>query len=97
MDIGILTETESSEKGRRFHLTGICTGGPYTLTLTVGEQTFVFTEIYVGDVWILGGQSNMDGCGFYTVDALWSELEDLYQLTRIARSILLIHKYNEYY
>jgi len=65
VDIGILTETENSGKGRRFHLTGICTGGPYTLTLSVGEETVIFTDIYVGDVWILGGQSNMDGCGYY--------------------------------
>jgi hypothetical protein len=64
-DIGVLTETESPPGKRRFHLTGICTGGPYTLTLTVGGKNVVYTDVYVGDVWILGGQSNMDGAGYY--------------------------------
>jgi hypothetical protein len=49
-------------------LSGIPTGGPYDLTLQLttqnghvsAEQTF--TDILVGDVWILGGQSNMQGC-----------------------------------
>ena len=65
VNIGTLTETEPVENCRKFHLTGICTGGPYSLTLTVGEDTAVFTDLYVGDVWILAGQSNMDGCGYY--------------------------------
>ena len=43
----------------RYHLTGIRAGGPYTLTL----NDTVFTDIYVGDVWLLTGQSNMQGVG----------------------------------
>ncbi len=48
-------------------LTGIPVGGPYTISLRVdktGEITF--KDILVGDVWILGGQSNMEGLGLIT-------------------------------
>ena len=65
VDIGTITELDPVENCRRFHLTGIVTGGPYILTLTVGDETAVYTDMYVGDVWILAGQSNMDGCGYY--------------------------------
>jgi len=34
-------------------------GGPYTLQIS-GSQTFTFTNILVGDVWLCGGQSNME-------------------------------------
>jgi len=45
-------------------LTGIPTGGPYTVTFTAdGESTFL-EEIYVGDLWLLAGQSNMEGAGW---------------------------------
>ncbi|RRJ95723.1 sialate O-acetylesterase [Opitutaceae bacterium TAV4] len=56
-------------------LKNIPAGGPYTLTLTIGaaaaksaaSAASVQTRIrsfYVGDVWLLAGQSNMEGCGF---------------------------------
>lgn len=35
------------------------TGGSYTLTIS-GTQTISFTNILVGDVWLCGGQSNME-------------------------------------
>jgi sialate O-acetylesterase len=44
-------------------LAGLPVGGPYELTLTVGEATCVVRDLLVGDVWLLGGQSNMQGCG----------------------------------
>lgn len=52
--------------GNRFQLTGIPAGGPYTLT--VGEESF--EDIYVGDLWILAGQSNMEGVGHMTAEDL---------------------------
>ena len=48
---------------------GLRTGGPYDLELRVldGSGTAVDTgvvrDLLVGDLWILGGQSNMEGCG----------------------------------
>lgn len=49
-------------------LSGIPAGGPYTLALRVRVGTRVLEDLlletfYVGDVWILGGQSNMEGVG----------------------------------
>ncbi len=46
----------------RYRLEGIPTGGPYTLT--IGENRF--ESVYVGDLWLLGGQSNMAGVGHTT-------------------------------
>lgn len=43
-------------------LTGIPVGGPYTVRI----NHTVFRDIYVGDLWILAGQSNMEGNGILT-------------------------------
>ena len=60
-------------KSRRGVLTGILkklpVGGPYDIELTLvneAEETLntkVVHNVLVGDVWMLGGQSNMAGCG----------------------------------
>lgn len=47
------------KENERYHLSGIRTGGPYTLKI----NDEVFNDIYVGDVWILAGQSNNQGVG----------------------------------
>ncbi len=52
-------------------LTGIPAGGPYTVDID-GES---YKDIYVGDVWMLGGQSNMEGCGQLNAEDL-KEKED---------------------
>lgn len=46
-----------------YALTGIPMGGPYTITLQDTDSIYTFTNIYVGDVWLLAGQSNMEGAG----------------------------------
>ena len=33
-------------------------GGPYTLTVTCGSETVTSTNVKVGEVWLVGGQSN---------------------------------------
>ncbi|MBE6367426.1 MAG: sialate O-acetylesterase [Lentisphaerae bacterium] len=45
---------------------GLPVGGPYTLTLQIGSsgEKAVFKDIYVGDLWLLAGQSNMADSGF---------------------------------
>ena len=48
--------------GSRWRLVGIPVGGPFSVQ--IGETTF--RDIYVGDVWILAGQSNMAGAGWPT-------------------------------
>jgi sialate O-acetylesterase len=44
-----------------FSLRGIEVGGPYRVVFRVGDTEVAVDEIFVGDVWILGGQSNMEG------------------------------------
>ena len=34
-------------------------GGPYELTVRAGEQHVRFTDVLAGEVWLAGGQSNM--------------------------------------
>ena len=34
-------------------------GGPYSITIK-GSTTEILSDIYIGDVWIAGGQSNME-------------------------------------
>ncbi len=45
----------------QYRLTDLPVGGPYTVTVD-GQD---FTDVYVGDIWILAGQSNMQGVGWY--------------------------------
>ncbi len=35
-------------------------GGPFTMTVKSGAQTINITSVYVGDVWLAAGQSNME-------------------------------------
>lgn len=51
--------------GGRFsgELAGLPCGGPYDVELTVGDEKLRVGDVLVGDVWILGGQSNMEGIG----------------------------------
>ena len=40
-------------------LPAMAEGGPYLLTLHSGDDTLLYTDVYVGDVWLASGQSNM--------------------------------------
>ena len=50
-------------------LKGIPAGGPYEISLEVADRSGMpfdratVRDVLVGDVWLLGGQSNMEGCG----------------------------------
>ncbi len=44
-------------------LEGLKAGGPYRITVTVGKESLTLKDVLVGDVWVLGGQSNMQGYG----------------------------------
>ena len=35
-------------------------GGPFELTLACGGETVTFTDVMIGEVWLCGGQSNME-------------------------------------
>jgi sialate O-acetylesterase len=45
----------------RVNLSAIPAGGPYRLQLECGRERLVVRSFYVGDVWVLAGQSNMEG------------------------------------
>jgi sialate O-acetylesterase len=42
------------------NLPAMSAGGPYTMTITSGNATLTRTNVYLGDVWLAAGQSNMD-------------------------------------
>lgn len=44
-------------------LKGLPAGGPYRVAFRIGAETLSVDDVFVGDVWILAGQSNMEGCG----------------------------------
>jgi hypothetical protein len=69
---GLNFKPVANVKGGKFtiKLAGIPVGGPYQITLKLvtktGTEEVQFSDILVGDVWILGGQSNMEGIGRLT-------------------------------
>lgn len=53
-----------SRRGRfTARLRGLPPGGPYRIELRIGADVAVADDVLVGDVWLLGGQSNMQGIG----------------------------------
>lgn len=51
--------------GGRFsvRLAGLPTGGPYTVELACGRERVAVKDVFVGDLWLMAGQSNMEGVG----------------------------------
>ena len=59
----------SAENGRFLATLPACAeGGPYTLSVTLGGESVTLTDVLVGDVYIAGGQSNMEVPSYETVD-----------------------------
>jgi sialate O-acetylesterase len=57
---GHKASTRVGADGRwRVQLTPLPAGGPYRL-LVKGDETVVLNDVLIGDVWLLGGQSNME-------------------------------------
>lgn len=52
-------------------------GGPYEMTVTAGSESRVIRDVLVGDVWVLGGQSNMELPVRRTLDLLADEVKDV--------------------
>lgn len=58
----LLEQTGKPEAGQDgLAIQWIPVGGPYQVTLEADGSRRTFEDIYVGDVWILAGQSNMQG------------------------------------
>ena len=51
--------TFEATDGWLVHLPAMEAGGPYTMTVTLNDDTVTLTDILVGDVYLAGGQSNM--------------------------------------
>jgi sialate O-acetylesterase len=54
-------------------INGLPAGGPYEIILKVGEESLDIKDLLVGDMWLLGGQSNMQGCGLFPKERLPSD------------------------
>lgn len=52
-------------------------GGPFEMVISAGSEASVIRNILVGDVWVLGGQSNMELPVRRTLDLLADELKDV--------------------
>lgn len=51
-------------------------GGPFILTVLSNDEKLSFEDIYIGDVWIAGGQSNMEWQVGANIDKMEEELND---------------------
>lgn len=57
---GITDSTTTSSSGDwAIYLPSMAEGGPHELILNSGKDTIKYGDIYVGDVWLASGQSNM--------------------------------------
>ncbi|WP_269523273.1 sialate O-acetylesterase [Coraliomargarita parva] len=60
-------------------------GGPYELRIEQGNRSKCIGPFFVGDVWILAGQSNMEGLGNMTHAAEPHPLVQAYSMARVWR------------
>ena len=65
---GVFAESDGEEVGCLVALVAVPTGGPYRVEMRVKRGRKVVArvavdEIFVGDIWVLAGQSNMEGIG----------------------------------
>jgi len=40
-------------------------GGPYTITIKTGHDTVLLNNVFIGEVWVCSGQSNMEYNSYY--------------------------------
>ncbi len=76
-------------------LKGLPVGGPYRLELRAGGES-VRCDFFVGDVWLMAGQSNMEGCGDMTAPAKPHPFIRLFSMRRAWRqAVEPLHLLNE--
>ena len=67
---GHLASAEVSHRGEwKATLPALKAGGPYHLTVTEGKESIVLKDVWVGEVWLGSGQSNMELPLSATLDA----------------------------
>ncbi len=57
---GVCAKAETRENQFRAYLPPMEAGGPYTLTVSCGEEKQQLEDVMIGEVWLAGGQSNME-------------------------------------
>lgn len=72
---GQVKETRAGKDGKwQLQLPAMSAGGPYEMKVK-GKNEIVLTNILMGDIWLCGGQSNMqfrvEESGFQEVDTAW--------------------------
>lgn len=72
LDITTVTNTEGRWEA---YLPKQNAGGPYTISIT-GSDRAEFSDVYFGDVWIAGGQSNMEWKVGDNINRMEEELND---------------------
>lgn len=70
------TTTVAPDGSWELELSQLKAGGPYEMTLRCSELTRVIKNIYIGDIWVLGGQSNMEIPVSRTLDLFEEEVKD---------------------
>lgn len=58
--LGIRTEKSSEEDNWCIEFPPQSYGGPYEMELTLNDEKITLKDIYIGEVWIAAGQSNME-------------------------------------
>ncbi len=59
-----------------YRLSDIPVGGPYSVILS-DDTDHISLTLWVGDLWLLGGQSNMEGAGYFTEEDFFDEAHPL--------------------
>lgn len=70
----VITSADDSGKWEAF-LPKHEAGGPYSLTVS-SKKKITFSDVYFGDVWVAGGQSNMEWPVGGNIDNMEAELND---------------------
>jgi sialate O-acetylesterase len=73
-------------------LKDVPTGGPYSIALSVGDEATTIDDVLIGDLWLLGGQSNMQGIGLTSgAEAAHPDVRNWYMDDRWAASQEPLH------
>ncbi|MGE9297280.1 MAG: sialate O-acetylesterase [Puniceicoccales bacterium] len=80
-----LTANLDGQGGFEVSLSNIPVGGPYTLTITQGLDNVEISPFFCGDVWVLAGQSNMQGVGSMSQPAEPHPLVQVFSMRRVWR------------
>ncbi|WP_410770344.1 sialate O-acetylesterase [Fontibacillus sp. BL9] len=76
--LGKVYETKSGPDGEwRITLDEMEPGGPFEMIISAGGEDTVIRDILVGEVWVLGGQSNMELPVRRTLDLLADEVKNV--------------------